>query len=269
MKKVIGYLIVGVVSFAGGAAAGWIARKKTAEVTFEEVTAEEQAAEIAKDMGVEIQRPIDIQEAIDRTFGVVKEKPQEVPEESKIIQLDTQKEQYFKQWKAEETAGKYDTRTKEEPKDVVLSEEEDLEEGLDPEFLNSIAADEYGRRKDGPDIEEGSMEDWDHWMGVPDGKYDPVEVWWFDEDNVLTDNEGDPLENPGKYMGFDVGQKFEEISEDTTGDPDIRVVYNHRYNTIYQIIRKHGSYGRKTAMEEYGDEDDEEDRSEWIRARHD
>ena len=135
------------------------------------------------------------------------------------------------------------------------------------EFLNSIADDEYDRRKDGPDIEEATMEDWNHWMSLPDGKYDAVEVWWFDEDNVLTDNEGDPLENPGKYIGFDVARKFDEISEETTGEPDVRIVYNHRYNTIYQIIRKHGSYGKKTAMEEFGDEDD--DRSEWIRARND
>lgn len=268
MKKVIGYLIVGIVSFAGGAAAGWVARKKTAEVTFEEVTPEEQAEQIARDEGVEvIRRPDDIQAAIDRTFGVVKEMPKDIPEEERVVQLNTQKEQYFKQWKAEEAADKYDTRTKEDPKDVVVSEEDDLEEGMDQEFLNSIADDEYDRRKDGPNIEEGTMEDWNHWMSLPDGKYDAVEVWWFDEDNVLTDNEGDPLENPGKYMGFDVARKFDEISEETTGEPNVRVVYNHRYNTIYQIIRKHGSYGKKTAMEEFGDEDD--DRSEWIRARND
>ena len=269
MKKLIGYLIVGIASFAGGAAAGWIARKKVAEVTFEEVTPEEQAEQIAKDMGVEIQRPMDIQEALDRTFGIVKEKSQEVPEESKVIQLDTQKEQYFKQWKAEEATNKYDTRTKEEPENVVISEEEDLEDGMDPEFLDSIADEEYARRKDGPDIEEASMEDWNHWLGIPDGKYDAIEVWWFDEDNVLTDNQGEPLENPGKCMGFDVAAKFDEIGDDSTGDPDIRVIYNHKYNTIYQIIRKHSSYGKMTAMEVYGDEDDEEDRSEWIRGRHD
>ena len=227
-----------------------------------------QAQQIADDLRAEFPRPVDIQEAIDKTFGVVKEPPADIPEEGKVVQLDTQKELYFRKWKTEEAADKYDTRTKEEPEHVVISEEENLEEGLDKEFLNSIVQDEYARKKNGPDIEEASMEDWDHWLGTPDGQYDPVEIWWFEHDNVLTDNEGIPLENPGKYMGFDVAQKFREIDEDTTGDPDIRVIYNHKDSTIYQIIRKHASYGQKTAMEEYGDEDDDEDDgSGWIRSR--
>lgn len=278
MKKLFGYLGVAIISFFGGAAAGWMARKKTAEVQFEEVSAEEQAAQIAADLAAK--QPVDVYEAINRTFGLDgKEKPSEAQEKASVkdadgdtdgdstLMMNTQKEQYFKQWKAEEASvRKYDTRTNEEPKNPVISEEEDdLEAGIDNELVSKII--DGIRIKGGPDIEAGTMDDWDHWLGEPEGQYDPVEVWWFDEDNVLTDEHGEPLENPGKYMGFDVETKFEEISEETTGDPDIRVIYNHKENAIFQIVRKHMSYDRKTAMEEFGD-DEEDEQADWIRTRH-
>lgn len=272
MKKAIGYILVGLVSFAAGGAAGWLARKKTTEVAFEEISEEEQAKQIAADGEDPIKRPIDIQQAINRAFGVPDDYKgadtdgdDDIPEgEHGIVQLDTQKMQYMKQWKAEEAADKYDTRTKEVPKNVVTTdEEEDLEAGFDHEFLEDVTRRDRERRT-GADIEPATMEDWDHWLGIQDGDYDCVEVWWFDGDNVLTDENGEPLENPGRYMGFDVAQKFEEISEDTTGDPDIRVIYNHPEGAIFQIIRKHGSYDRKTSMEEFGD-DGEDDDNEYER----
>ena len=271
MKKSIGYLIVGLLSFIGGGVVGWTLRKKTAEVTFEEVTSEEQEEAMKADgMLPEIKRPKDIQEAIDQSFGVngrqVPGNGGDADGDKGLQQIDTQKERYFQKWKADEAARKYDTRTTETPKTVVVvQDDDDLEAGLDKDFLNDVSR--WQRGGNGADIEEGTMEDWDHWIGIQDGDYDPVEVWWFDRDNVLTDEKGQPLENPGKYMGFDVAKKFEEISEDTTGDPDIRVVYNHKEGAIFQIIRKHASYDRLTAMEEYGD-DGENDEYERIHARH-
>lgn len=281
MKKAIGYILVGLVSFAAGGAAGWLVRKKTTEVAFEEISEEEQARQMAADGEDPIKRPIDIQQAINRAFGVpddykgadadgdeinlVTDKVEEL--QQGIVQLDTQKMQYMNKWKAEEAADKYDTRTKEVPKHVVTTDEEDdLESGLDHEFLDEVVREERYRRT-GADIEAATMEDWDHWLGIQDGDYDCVEVWWFDEDNVLTDEKGEPLENPGRYMGFDVPQKFEEISEDTTGDPDIRVIYNHPEGAIFQIIRKHGSYDRKTSMEEFGDDGEDDDEYERIHSR--
>lgn len=270
MKKVIGYILVGLVSFAAGGAAGWLVRKKTTEVAFEEISEEEQARQIASDGENPIKRPIDIQEAIDKCFSAVPMDESggdtDGDEAPKLIQLDTQKMQYMRQWKAEEAAEKYDTRTKEDPKNVVATEEEeDLEAGFDHEFLDDVTRRDREHRT-GADIEAATMEDWDHWLGIQDGDYDCVEVWWFDGDNVLTDENGEPLENPGKYMGFDVARKFEEISEDTTGDPDIRVIYNHPEGAIFQVIRKHGSYDRKTSMEEFGD-DGEDDENEYERIR--
>lgn len=253
MRKFIGYLITGAASFVTGGVVGYLFRKKTAEVTFEEVTEEEQAAAMEAD-GVrpEIKRPEYIQQAIDRTFGIEKKESVEKEDISSGSQVDTQKIQYFKQWKAEESAMENEQKN-----------EEDLEEGIDQELLDEIASQQPIVH--GADIEAATLEDWDHWLGTPDGDYDPVEVWWFDEDNVLTDEKGDPLTNPGKYMGFDVATKFAEIDEKTTGDPDIRVIYNHKENAIFQIIRKHGSYDRKTFLEEYGDEEEEDDEEQsWI-----
>ena len=261
MKKVVGYLAVALVSFAAGGAAGWFARKKTSEVQFEVLDI--QPDQIPVD---ENGKP-DLEKVIESHFSVVKEEKPDVKKDDKTEdpaqQLDTQKEQYFKKWKAEEAMDKYDTRTKQDPEDPIVSGVEDLEEGLDPEFLDMVQEEEIDA-KTRPDIEPGSMEDWEHWDSQDgDGEYDCVTVYWFTGDGVLTDEDGDPLENPGKFMGFNVASRFEEINEDTTGDPDIRIIYNHKYKTIYQVIRRRGSFARKKGMEEFGsdyrDEDDSED----------
>lgn len=265
MKKLIGYIATALVAFAGGAAAGYIFRKKTTEAVFEEISEDEQLKQIAEGTDDEedpITRPKDIQEAIDRHF-VAAYNP---PETSGVVQIDTQKERYFKQWKAEEAAEKYDTRTKEDPEHPVASddEEDDLEAEMDPEFLKE-AKKELPRSA--ADIEPATMEDWDHWLGIQDGDYDCIEIWWYDGDNVLTDEHNGPLENPGKFLGFDVEKIFRDTGDETTGDPDIRVVYNHHEGAIFQVIRKHGSYGRIRSMEEFGDDGEDEDEHGWIHSR--
>lgn len=247
MNKVFKYLIAALIGYAGGVATGYIVRKKTTEIAFEEITEEEQALQMAAD---EPKEPIDIREEINKVFDGVPDANARPEENEGIIQLDTQKEQYFKKWKADEAMDKYDTRTKEEPEDAVVTDE-DIELGQETkDFLNSIGPHE--------DIEAASIEDWEHWSqmqedGPNDPEYDCVQVLWF-RDDILTDEDGRPLENPGKYIGFDVKKKFEEIDEDTTGDPDIRVVYNHPKGAIYMIVRKHCDYNRKRGMEEFGGE---------------
>lgn len=252
MKKLIGYLLVGLGGFALGAVSGYTVRKKTMETTFEEISEEEQAKQILKDAGVD---PIDIQEKIDTAFQTNQEK---------MDQLDTQKVSYFKKWKAEEAMNNYDTTTKQEPENVVTADE-DLEAGIDQDLLDEMVEDKADPNR--PDIEPASIEDWEHWSEMQsrdfDADYDCVEILWF-KDGVLTDEDGKPLENPGKYIGFDIPTKFNEIDEETTGDPDVRIVYNHPKGAIYQIIRKHCDYNRKRGMEEFGsdfggeDENDEE-----------
>ena len=251
MKKMIGYLIAGVVGYIGGVVTGYIVRKKTTEAVFEEISEQEQAEQIAKD---EEKHPINIQKEIDKVFDAVPDGNTKPVENEGIIQLDTQKEQYFKKWKADEAMEKYDTRTKEDPEDAVTTEE-DLESEFDKDFLNNLSDNENR-----PDIEEASIEDWNHWEslqedGPNDPEYECVQVLWF-RDDVLTDENGKPLENPGKYIGFDVKKKFEEIDEETTGDSNVRIVYNHPKGAIYQIVRKNCDYNRKRSMEEFGGEYD-------------
>lgn len=256
MKKIFGYLIVAGVSFVAGGAAGWFARKKTSEIQFEVVDIQQDEGDGDGD-GDAGQNPVSVppekvmetvQETIDRRF--------DGPGEGEKA-LDTQKEQYFKKWKADAAIEQYDTRTKEDPENPVISEEEDLEEGFDKEFLENAAEEAEHTAKTGK--EAASIEDWDHWYGISDGDYDALKIYWFIGDNVLTDEDGSPLEKPGKFLGFDVAQKFDEISPETTGDPDIRVIYNHDNGSIFQIIRRQGSYARRKGMEEFGSdyEDDE------------
>lgn len=273
MKKLIGYFAVGAVCTFIGGLLGWTAHKKTTEVQFEEISPDEQAEQIANDIyeekpQKEIRRPLDIQQAIDSTFGVYPSVP-DAPNAPTPVQLDTQKEQYFKKWKESE---KYDTRTKEDPENPVISEEEpyDPDSGLDPDFMNELNQENQApaRRRIAKDIEEGTIEDWNHWLGVPDGDWEPVEVFWFDEDNVVADDKGEAVENQRTYLGFDPEKIFNEVDEDTTGDPDIRVVFNTHQGAIFQIVRKHTSFERKRGMEEFGDDDDSPyNEREWIQSR--
>lgn len=263
MKKLVGYAVVAVVSFAGGAVFGWFGRKKTSEVKFEVVDIEPGDEE--EDYGLlKVPTVEETKKKIEQLFENGPAKVVDIKQTNNGIEavLDTQKEQYFKKWKAEDAASKYDTRTKEDPENPVISEEEDLEKGLDRDFLAEAESEVNDIPQNVPEIEPAGMEDWDHWNSKRDGEYDCVTVHWFKGDGVLTDEDGDPLQNPGKFMGFDVAARFDEISEETTGDPNVRVIYNHRYKTIFQIIRDSGSYARKRGMEEfgneYGDEEDDE-----------
>lgn len=259
MKKIVGYSLVAVLSFGLGAVAGWFTRKKTSEVQFEVTDIQELNPEDS-DL---VYRPADVNKAIDMHFQhdtPVMAKVTDIQEEDDgltvhaepVMDVNTQKEQYFKKWKAEEAVDKYDTRTKEDPEDPVVSE--DLEEGFDPDFIGEAEHEAFKANR--PEIEPASMEDWNHWISIQDGDYDCVEVHWFTGDNVLTDEEDKPLGNPGKYMGFDVAEQFRTVSEEMTGDPDIRIVYNHKQDAIFQIIRIPGKYNRKRGMEEFGSEYD-------------
>ena len=257
MKKAAGYILVALTGFIAGGVAGWFTRKKTCEVQFE--VADIQEDTVAKDNDL-VYKPIDVNDTINKIFKVTdieeKENGIEVKAESVSNAVDTQKEQYFKKWKAEEAMEKYDTRSKVDPEDPVVSE--DLEEGFDQDFLNE-AGEENEFAVGRPEIEAGSIEDWNHWSSIQDGLYDCYKVYWFMGDNVLADEKGDPIDNPGKVIGFDVPSKFSEIDEETTGEPDIRIVYNHKDNAIFQLIRRNWSYSLKKGAEEFGGGYSEED----------
>lgn len=287
MKKMIFAVVAtAAVCLPTGFGLGWLFRKKVSEVQFVECTEEEQQAQmiangdgnlipVNKDA---IERPVDIQQAIDGVFGKadipedLKEKvseqvKREESRESGIRQMDTQKVQYMKMWKqeGEAIAEKYDTRSKE---DDVTELPEDTKKFMDE--IGEDEDDEDAHFGDGrPPIEPADEEDWDRWESKQDGAYDCVEVYWFTEDDRLSDDESHELTNPGKFLGFDPRKMFEN-EPDEGEDPDIRYVYNHKQPAIFKLIRRNTSFSRKRGMEEYGSDydGDEDDSEDYIRSRH-
>ena len=110
--------------------------------------------------------------------------------------------------------------------------------------------------------------------GEDNGEYDPIELIWYEGDDVVCDEDGEPLEDSDKYLGFDIAEKFqdEELAE-ASGDKDVRIVFNHQHHSIFFITRRQGSYSQHKRLEElgsdaYDDEDDEDDRiREWVHSR--
>ena len=235
MKTWIKILITGVTTFVAGFAAGYFVHKKVSEVEIEEITEEE----------------------LDELTSQVKEETgstsNDIPDNITSDAVNQSKEDYFKRWKTEvPTNDIYDTRSKETPEDAVTNG--DVEQIED--YLSNLEQ-----------IEAGTMADWMRHTSTPDGEYDPIEITWYEKDGVICDDHDDPLLNSEKYMGFDIQEEFQLVDPETTGDPDVRVIFNHKTKTIYHITRvNRTSYGRKKRLEEYGldgyDEDEEEDTDE-------
>lgn len=251
-------------SFGAGFAAGYFVRKKS-ELKFEEVTEEELAAiaeEDAQNASQSLSEPHEGASGVEDEEEVGSlQKRSEAPLEGIG---EGQKIAYFKQWKAEEKREKYDTRTKEEPEDVVTVEdlpETDFIKSIDEDIQNGNVKPVYQKPPVVPTIEPASKEDWNHWVGTQDGEYDPIEIIWYEKDNVFCDSDDEPMDRPERYVGFDIAKLFETEDEDS-GNPNVRIVFNHKYRAIYYITRINGSWGEKKQMEEYGgdvDNDDEED----------
>lgn len=281
MKKIFGFLIAGTVGLGAGVPIGWFLRKKLGEVKFQEVTEEEQIKAMVENgdenlilvRKEDISRPEDIQEAIDRAFSrpdmpenlsetTKREVENEMNREAGIRQMDTQRVQY---WKKSQDPGdivaKYDTRS-----DIVKEDENvDLPKEAQ-EFIDGITEEDDEHFGDGrPTIENASEHDWEYWSRKQDGAYDCVEVYWFDEDDILSDEDGQELGNQYTFLGFEARKKFEEAGE----DPDIRYVYNHSQPAIFKLMRRHTSFSRKRGMEEFGSEygGDDDDSDEYLRSR--
>lgn len=264
MNKVVTILVHAAV-FAAGVATGYFIRKR-GEMRFVEVTEEELAAEAEKDTqnasktaseGPESASKPDIGQRIEELFASpeVPSKPKETHASEGIG--EGQKIAYFNKWKAQEAQDKYDTRTKEEPEDVVA----DVEEGLDPEFMKSLddISDE-----ELPEIEGGTMADWHHWTSHPEdaSDYDTHELTWYEKDNVICDDRDEEVERPEVYIGYDIRKQFERKPERETDDPNVRIIINHKLRTIYHVTRVSGSWSEKRKAEEFGggyEDDNEED----------
>lgn len=235
-------ITLGVTTFLAGFGAGYFCRKKFSEVRIEEISEEELQQLTAGQTTEEVTAEI-AEEA--------QEAPLDIPEP-----VPDAKEAYFKRWK-DETA-QYDTQTKEPPDDIVVTDEE--VEGAEDYLKDGLS-----------EVESGSMEDWRHWMSLaPDGEYDPIELIWYEGDDVVVDENGVPLEDSDKFLGFDIQEEFEEEGD----EEDIRVVLNHKHHSIFHITRRKGAYSTQKRMEELGsdayDEDDEDevdDARSWLYGR--
>ena len=232
MKLWMKLLLTGAASFAGGFALGYLVRKKTGEVEIEEVSEEE----------------------LEKLTEEMKEKE---PKEENTIELAPvpadEKEAYFKRWKEEGSTPDYDTRTKDSPDDVVVASD------VTDEDLNSIEDYLHNLK----DVEAGTMADWLRYVQSPEGEYDTVELIWYEKDDVVCDEDDEPLEDSEKFMGFDVNEQFQLVDPETTGDENVRVIFNHKTKSLYYITRVPGTaYSqmakvREMSSREYDDEDDE------------
>ena len=208
-------------SFVIGFAAGYLFRKKTFEVQIEEVS-EEEFDELTKQ----------IKETDNKTENDIQafEQPA-VPQD--------EKEAYFKRWKEEDPGSAYDTRTAESPEDVEVTDED----------LNSIS--DY--LKDLSYVEAGTMQDWVKYLTSPEGEYDTIELNWYEGDGVITDENDEPLEDSESYMGFDVSEQFQLVDPETTGDENVRIIFNHKTKSLYYINRiPHSAYSQMKRITELG-----------------
>lgn len=226
MKFCVKMLLTGLGAFGAGFAAGYFVRKKTTEIEIEEIT-EEELEELTK--GLDGEGSKEQEDESDDIF---------VSTVNPEVHLEQEeKEAYFRQWK--EKTSDYDTRSKDIPENVVTEDVEGIEEYLD--HLEGISP--------------GTMADWMRCMEAPDGEYDTVELLWYDHDNVVTDTEGEPLIDSEKFMGFDVKDEFYLIDPDTTGDPDVRIIFNHKTKSVFHITRVSStSYAEMKRMEEFGED---------------
>lgn len=237
MKQIIISSIVGVLCFAAGCAAGWMARKKT-EVQFEEVTEEELYACAEEDMNKKGKKEDNL---TDEPQLLSSSKTQHET-------IDTQKTAYWDKYKNE--AGKYKLHSElakgEEP---VITEEEPPELDTEEELVIDDIPD-----KNVPHVEESDEDEFEYWLGEPDGEYQAMEVNWFSGDDVLTDEDNDPISNHQRYLGFDPKKEFAKMGVKR----DVQAVLYRKNNLlqiIYKVVQYPSSFGKRRFVEEYGGND--------------
>ena len=61
-------------------------------------------------------------------------------------------------------------------------------------------------------------------------------------------------------MGFNVSDQFKLVDPETTGDDDVRIIFNHKTKSIYCINRvQHAAYSQLARLKELGHDTDDED----------
>ena len=251
MKPIIVKIVIGLVGFSGGFAAGFLAHKKATELKFEEVS-EEEFQQIEADVKAKQQEAShdkSVAEMTSEDIGAAQKLPDDPDElrnhlQGKTSFINADKEQkmaYEKLWKAtkaysdEDNANNLPTFNGERQSD----EEEDdhpSEEDFDEEFLERIEQEavEAGNNFAHPPYQVDLTGFWnDH------PEFDHITIKYYEPDNVWLDENDEVIADISSYIGTNTDLfKSPGMSE----DEDVRFICNERYGTNYEVIRHHRSY---------------------------
>lgn len=250
-----------VVSFGAGIATGWWLRKKQ-EVTFEEVTEEEQqayAAQFEKKMEEDAAEKLEEKDYEQKQDGVDQVPKIEVEQEGTNVNpaMDTRKIDYANAWKRDEIKQRegYGDPTPGDPEDLSPSESD-----LDPDFIAAI------QEEEGPRFVPISGKEF-----YNDDDNEKVTVFWYDRDDVVTrlndDDAEEVVQEPDKFLGFDIHKAFEEADDAEEENAGLGLMLyrkDQHTDTMIQMVRYPMSYGKRTGQEEYGGTD----YLEWMHNRH-
>ena len=252
MKPWMIKVIIGVVGFGGGFAAGFFCHKKMNDVKFEEITAEEMAA--IESRAVEKQADIPSQDAgvkVTDEIGAAQKLPEDPDEMRNLLQGkkpyieadNEQKRAYEKMWKATKDYSSEDNANRIPVIPEPPSEDEDEnpeEEDFDEDFLEQIEQEA---------VEAGNnFVDPPHQIDLSDfyndrPEYDKITIKYFEPDNTWIDDNDEVIADISSYIGTN-RDLFKTPGMDD--DPDVRFIRNDRYNTDYEIIRHHRSWSEET-----------------------
>ena len=257
-------ILIALVGFGGGFAAGWFAHRKANEVQFEEIS----EAEMSEIESKVTQEKKDIQPEAEENrpesntseeLGAAQELPEKADDIRNTLQGKTPymqadadtKTAYEKLWKATagysspENADQYPVwRTSEAAQGT---DEEDAEsespgeEDFDEDFMEQI---EQEAQEAGNDFEEPphQIDLVSFYNDHPE--WDSVTVKWYMEDDTWIDENEEVIPDIQSYTGIGVKNPFDE--EPIDDDPDVRFWASPHYQTNYEFIRHHRSWAETT-----------------------
>lgn len=240
MKLWLKILLAALGGFGGGFATGFLVHKKMNDIQFEEVS-EEDLDKLLAEMPPTANLAEPEKKESDPMIRMPKELPRDPDELRKALQGktpymqadDEKKQEYSKIWN---TVNSYSD--KENADNLPIEENEENESPKDDteEFMENLAAEANDIREEPAPQKEPYLitlgEFYDERR-----EYDKITLDWYDEDNVLLDEQEKRIPDPVAYVGCSMKELFGQPPAD--GDPDSRFVRNDRYGTDYEVIRHH------------------------------
>ena len=253
MKPIVVKILIGVIGFGGGFAAGFLAHKKSTELKFEEISQEEFAAIEEKVAASQSSARNDSHDK--ESAEILQMSSEEIPDtpdelrnhlqgKTPFMRADNeQKMAYEKLWKAtkeysdEENADRIPV-----PRGAVMSKDDEAdsespeEDDYDEEELERMEQEavEAGNNFAHPPYQVDLAGFWnDH------PEFDHITINYYEPDNVWLDEKDEIIADVSSYIGTN---KDMFKSPGLSGDEDVRFICNERYGTCYEIIRHHRSY---------------------------